>query len=88
MATVIEGTFDAADEVSSTIQVSGSADISLSFGTASATVALERYISGEWRQVEDWTADYENRLNGTAKPRPYRLKCTAYTSGEVKYFLG
>lgn len=82
----IEGTITGTGTTSIT-QLSGLFNLSLTgFGTA--TVALERSTNGgiDWGVVESFTADAEKTGEnaGTCK---YRLNCTAYTSGTIKYRL-
>ncbi len=55
------------------------------FGTA--TIALERSLGdGEWGSIEVFTTDIEKEGEGTGFLL-YRLNCTAYTSGTIKFTL-
>lgn len=65
----------------------GNFNLSLTgFGTA--TVALERSTNGgvTWGVIESFTADTEKSGFSAGSPK-YRLNCTAYTSGTIKYRL-
>lgn len=84
MANPVTGTFGTTGQ-SAALDVTHKADISLS-GAASATVAIERRLGGNWVKIESITGDAERVVeNGTACEM--RLNCTAYTSGTVTYAM-
>ncbi len=59
-------------------------------GFGSATVALERSHDGgsTWQTVEAFTSDTEKNFENPADEMSYRLNCSAYTSGTIKYAMG
>ncbi len=57
-------------------------------GTFVGTVALEvQDATGNWVEVDSWTAPAKSLNNEAAFARKWRLNCTAYTSGTVDYEL-
>lgn len=57
----------------------------LDFG--SATIALQRSFNGtDWGTIESFTANAE-KVGESHEGAQYRLNCTAYTSGTIKYRL-
>ena len=83
---MIEGNITGTGTTSST-QLSGKFDLSLTgFGTA--TVTLERSIDGgvTYGTVESFTADSQ-QVGESAGGAHFRLNCTAYTSGTIRYRL-
>lgn len=83
MTTQVTGTFGATG--TSAIVQAKMVDVSLS-GAASATVAIQRRIGGNWVTIESITGDGE-RVVENANSLEHRLNCTAYTSGTVTYAL-
>lgn len=81
--TEVTGTFTATGE--SAEVVSNKVDVSLS-GTFSATVKIQRYMGGAWKDYDSKTAAYEAMIESAARYR-WRLSCSAYTSGTVTYVL-
>jgi hypothetical protein len=82
----IEGTITGTGTTSATT-LSGIFNLSLTgFGTA--TVVLQRSTDGgiTWGAVESFTADAE-KTGESAGSCKYRLNCSAYTSGTIKYKL-
>lgn len=81
------GTFNAVGAISRALDVDKAVTLSLA-GTWVATVVLERSIDeGEnFNIVETFTENHEAHVNGVGEV--FRLRVTAYTSGEIVYFLG
>lgn len=58
-------------------------------GFGSATVILQRSFDRgvTWKNVENFTADAERRVDDPEKNVYYRLTCTGYGSGTIAYRL-
>lgn len=83
MASLVTGSFTGTGQ--SDTLVATAADVSIS-GGASATVAIQRRIGGNWVTIESVTGDGE-RVVDNATGLELRLNCTAYTSGTVTYAM-
>lgn len=71
--------------ITAATQITGEFNLSLTgFGTA--TIVLERSIDGgvNWGVIESFTTDAQ-KIGEGAGGTHYRLNCTAYTSGTIRY---
>lgn len=85
--TVTAGSFTATGQ-SAAVPISGLFNVSVSdFGTA--TVAVERSFDNgsSWLNVKSYTAAAEEIGEEVEYDVVYRLNCSAYTSGTIKYRL-
>ena len=88
MANPITGTFSATGASASAARQD---DFSISLeGFGTATVQLQKsYDEGAtWKVVKSYTADVEELAYEPEGGIKYRLECTAWTSGDIKYRIG
>lgn len=80
---ILEGTITGTG-VTGTVTLGTKFNLSLlDFGTA--TIDLQRSFNGtDWGTVESFTSDAE-KAGQSHESASYRLNCTAYTSGTIKY---
>lgn len=83
MTTEVKGTFGATG--TSSVLQGREVDVSIS-GGATATVAIQRRLGGNWVTIESVTSNAE-RVVENANGIEMRLECTAYTSGTVTYVM-
>lgn len=82
--TAISGTFTATG--TSKEHAVFNAPISIT-GTFVATIQVQRNDGHDnWVTVQEYTSEFVGNIVGNGSP--YRINCSAYTSGTVNYFIG
>jgi len=62
--------------------------ISVSLEEGAGTVEIQWLKSGDWRTVKALTIGTPDAVINASNGDKFRLECTAYTSGPIKYELG